>query len=173
MKFRQTYSCDLWHDLMTLFSLENACIQSLFLPPLCPVWLLRVIPAIVVAIFVLVICTSMMLSGVRKRSDWLTPGPAVCSHWQLYPFHLCSIILSTEVHHNLCQQMQYSTPPAVIRLLNWESPDLIQKGTWALTATPSPLLLPLPLPWTLQWHLRKIIPVPFPLGQELPCPTLL
>lgn len=129
---------------------------------------------------------SVMLSVAHwdwKRPDWLTAGPAVCSHWQLYLLHLCSIILSAEVHPELCQQTQYSTPPTVIRLLHWESPDLIRKGTWPLTTTPSPLLLsfrllssPLAssclLLWTPQWHLNNAIPVPFPPGQELPRLTL-
>lgn len=87
---------------------------------------------------------SVMLSTVLwdwKRPDWLTAGPAVCSHWQLYRLHLCSIILSAEVHHKLCQQMQYSTPLTVIGLPRRESPDLIRKGTWPLTTTPSLLLL--------------------------------
>lgn len=76
------------HDLMTLFSLKITCIRSLALPIVpclapeysighcggyfCPYHFWR---------------TSLMLSVVHwdwKRPDWLTVGPAVCSHWWLY-----------------------------------------------------------------------------------------
>lgn len=123
----------------------------------------------------------------RKRPDWSTARPAICPHWQLYQLH-CSIIPSAEAHHRLCPLMQYGT---VIGLLCWESPDLIRKGTWTLTTTPSahllsyslfvsspllptihllsppsPPLLSSLLLWSPPWHLSKVIPVAFPLGRR-------
>lgn len=128
--------------ILWLFFSENTCIQSLVLPIMtrlasdyntrhcsgyfCPhhVW-----------------PTSVMLRIEIGRDliDWLL-GLLFVPIDSFISSYLCSIILSTEVHHKLCQQMQYSTPPTVIRLLHWESPDLIRKGTWPLTTTPSPLL---------------------------------
>lgn len=78
---------------------------------------------------------SVVLSIGRDLIDWLLDLLFVPI--DSFINYIWSIILSTEVHPKLCQQMQHSTPRAVIRLLHWQSPDLIRKGTW-----PSPLLSP-------------------------------
>lgn len=78
------------------------------------------------------------------RPDWLTAGPAVCSHWQLYQLHLLNYSVHPRSIPKLCQQMLHSTLLPVIRLLRWESPNLIRKGTWPSLVLTFPLLVSLP-----------------------------
>lgn len=73
------------------------------------------------------------------RPDWLTAGPAVCSHWQLYQLHQLNYSVHPRSIPKLCQRMLHSTPLPMIRLLCWESPDLIRKGTWPSLVLTSPL----------------------------------